>query len=44
MDQYNNPPDSVALSTDRRTEKVVFYAGASTDEIRVILEDQQKDL
>jgi hypothetical protein len=44
LDQINNPPDSVALSPDRRTVKVVFYAGASTDEIRVILEDQQKDL
>ena len=32
------------LSADRRTVKVIFYAGASTDEIRVILEDQHKDL
>jgi hypothetical protein len=37
--QINNPPDSVTLSDDRRTVKVVFYAGASTDDIRVILED-----
>jgi hypothetical protein len=44
LDQINNPPDSVTLSPDRRTVKVVFYAGASTDEIRVILEDRQKDL
>lgn len=37
LQQINNPPDSVTLSEDRRTVKVVFYAGASTDEIRVIL-------
>lgn len=39
LKQINNPPDSVTLSGDRRTVKVVFYAGASTDDIRVILED-----
>lgn len=44
LDQINNPPDSVTLSPDRLTVKVVFYAGASTDEIRVILEDKKKDL
>ena len=37
--QINNPPDSVTLSPDRRTVKVVFYAGAATDEVRVILRD-----
>ncbi|MES2476210.1 MAG: hypothetical protein V4640_10540 [Verrucomicrobiota bacterium] len=37
--QRLNPPDQVTLSHDRRTVKVVFYAGASTDDIRVILED-----
>ncbi len=37
--QRLNPPDSVTLSADRRTVKVVFYAGVSTDDIRVILED-----
>ena len=37
--QIANPPDSVTLSADRRTVKVVFYAGISTDEIRVIVED-----
>jgi hypothetical protein len=44
LKQINNPPDSVTLTPDRRTVKVVFYAGASTDEIRVILEDRQQDL
>lgn len=44
LKQINNPPDTVTLSPDRRTVKVVFYAGASTDEIRVILEDQGKNL
>ena len=39
LKQFNNLPDSVTLSEDRRTVKVIFYAGASTDEIRVILED-----
>ncbi|MES2437537.1 MAG: hypothetical protein V4584_00630 [Verrucomicrobiota bacterium] len=37
--QRLNPSDRVTLSADRRTVKVVFYAGASTDDIRVILED-----
>lgn len=37
--QRLNPPDSVTLSEDRRTVKVIFYAGQSTDDIRVILED-----
>jgi len=37
--QRANPPDSVTLSEDRKTVKVTFYAGASTDEVRVILED-----
>ena len=44
LDQINNPPDSVTLTPDRRTVKVIFYAGASTDEIRVILEDGQTEL
>ncbi len=39
LNQLNNEPDSVTLSEDRRTVKVIFYAGASTDEVRVILED-----
>jgi hypothetical protein len=39
LKQINNPPDSVTLSADRRTVKVVFFAGASSDEIRVFLED-----
>ena len=39
LKQFNKIPDSVTLTEDRRTVKVVFYAGASTDEIRVILED-----
>jgi hypothetical protein len=38
--QTANPSDRVTLSEDRRTVKVVFYAGASTDEVRVILEDR----
>ena len=42
--QKNEIPDSVTLSADRRTVKVSFYAGASTDEIRVILEDRKQDL
>jgi len=44
LDQIKNPPDSVTLSPNRRTVKVTFYAGASTDEIRVILEDRKQDL
>ncbi|WP_193213601.1 FecR domain-containing protein [Luteolibacter marinus] len=39
LEQKLNPPDQVTLSEDRRTVKVVFYAGQSTDDIRVILED-----
>ena len=39
LKQINNPPDRVTLTDDRRTVKVVFYAGASTDEVRVILAD-----
>ena len=39
LEQKLNPPDSVTLSEDRRTVRVVFYAGQSTDDIRVILED-----
>jgi hypothetical protein len=39
LKQIDNDPDSVTLSADRRTVKVIFYAGASTDEIRVFLED-----
>ena len=39
LSQRLNPPDVVTLSQDRRTVQVVFYAGASTDDIRVILED-----
>lgn len=39
LDQIDNDPDSVTLSEDRRTVKVTFYAGASTDEVRVILQD-----
>lgn len=37
--QTRNPPDSVTLSADRRTVSIVFHAGASTDEVRVFLED-----
>jgi hypothetical protein len=44
LQQDNKIPDSVTLSPDRCTVKVTFYAGASTDEIRVILEDRAKDL
>ncbi len=40
LTQIHNPPDSVTLSEDRRTVKVVFYAGRYTDAIRVIVEDQ----
>jgi hypothetical protein len=43
-EQGNNLSDSVTLTPDRRTVKVSFYAGASTDEIRVILEDRKQDL
>lgn len=39
LKQIGNPPDSVMLSPDRRTVSIVFHAGASTDEVRVILED-----
>lgn len=39
LEQRLNPPDSVTLSEDRKTVKVIFYAGASTDDIRVILGD-----
>lgn len=39
LEQIDNDPDSVTLSGDRRTVKVIFYAGASTDEVRVVLED-----
>ncbi|WP_265594224.1 FecR domain-containing protein [Haloferula sp. BvORR071] len=39
LDQGRNPPDYVQLSKDRRTVKIVFFAGASTDEVRVIMED-----
>ena len=39
LKQIENDPDSVTLSADRRTVKIIFYAGASTDEIRVFLED-----
>ncbi|QJE96330.1 FecR domain-containing protein [Luteolibacter luteus] len=39
LKQIDNDPDSVTLSEDRRTVKIIFYAGASTDEIRVFLED-----
>lgn len=39
LQQELNPPDSVTLSDDRRTVTVEFYAGRSTDDIRVILED-----
>jgi len=38
--QLNNQSDTVTLSEDRRTVKVRFFAGASTDEVRVILEDR----
>ena len=44
LEQDNKIPDSVTLSPDRHTVTVIFYAGASTDEIRVILEDRQQDL
>lgn len=39
LQQRHNPPDSVTLSKDRRTVRVTLYAGASTDEVRVILSD-----
>lgn len=39
LSQRLNPPDSVTLTPDRRTVKLIFYAGASTDDVRVILED-----
>lgn len=39
LKQIDNDPDSVTLSEDRRTVKIIFYAGASTDEVRVFLED-----
>ena len=39
LQQIDNAPDGVTLSADRRTVTVDFYAGASTDEVRVILED-----
>jgi hypothetical protein len=39
LSQRLNPPDSVTLSPDRRTVKLIFYAGAATDDVRVILED-----
>lgn len=39
LKQIDNDPDSVTLSADRRTVKIIFYAGASTDEVRVFLED-----
>lgn len=39
LEQIRNDPDSVTLSEDRRTVKILFYAGASTDEVRVILEE-----
>jgi hypothetical protein len=37
--QDNGKPDTVTLSEDRRTVKILFYAGASTDEVRVFLEE-----
>lgn len=43
-EQENNISDKVTLTPDRRTVKVSFNAGASTDEIRVILEDRKQDL
>ncbi len=39
LTQIHNPPDNVVLSPDRRTVKIVFYAGRYTDAIRVIVED-----
>lgn len=38
--QPPNPSDRVTLSEDRRTVSVVFYAGESVDEVRVITTDQ----
>lgn len=37
--QIHNPPDNVVLTPDRRTVKIVFYAGRYTDAVRVIVED-----
>jgi hypothetical protein len=39
IEQDNGKPDTVTLSEDRRTVKILFYAGASTDEVRVFLEE-----
>lgn len=38
LTQIRNPPDSVTLSADRRTVRVVFYTGRYTDAVRVIVE------
>lgn len=39
IEQDNGKPDTVTLSEDRRTVKILFYAGASTDEVRVFFEE-----
>ncbi len=40
IEQHLNPPDTVTLSEDRRTVHVRFYAGVSTDDVRVIVEEE----
>lgn len=39
--QPPNPPDEVTLSPDLKTVSVVFYAGESVDEIRVIVAEEE---
>jgi hypothetical protein len=39
LEQIRNEPDSVTLSEDRKTVKILFFAGAGTDEVRVFLEE-----
>jgi hypothetical protein len=39
IEQDNGRPDRVILSEDRRTVKILFYAGASTDEVRLFFEE-----
>lgn len=39
IEQDNGKPDTVTLSEDRRTVKILFYAGAATDEVRVFFEE-----
>ena len=39
LDQPDKFPEVVTLSEDRRTVKILFNAGVSSDDIRVILEE-----